>query len=79
MTDIDNASSRREFLSTGVRWAAFGGLGYFGVKEVIKKQELGDECLKLDVCQSCLEFDSGCELPKAASTRKRDHEDHNHG
>jgi len=76
--DID--TSRRNFLASSVRLAAFSGLGYFGVKEVIKKQKLGDECLKLDICISCIEFDSGCSLPKAEGTRSREENSkHKHG
>ncbi len=61
---------RREFLISGVRYLAFGGLGLFGAGQVMKGRRLGTNCIKLEICRDCIEY-SGCSKPKAEDARTK--------
>ncbi len=61
---------RRDFLISGFRYLAFGGLGVFGVGQVLKGRRLGANCIKLEICRDCIEF-SGCTKPKSEDARAK--------
>jgi len=62
---------RRDFLATGARLFAVGGMAAFAAAQAQKGQRLANDpnCIKLFTCSDCLELPNGCQLPKAQDFR----------
>lgn len=64
-------NGRREFLATGARLFAVGGMAAFATAQARKGDRLADDpnCIKLFTCSDCIELPNGCQLPKANTFR----------
>lgn len=70
-TKKPSAPNRRDFLNTGARVAAVGGIAAFAAFQEIKRQRLAGDpnCIKLETCSDCIELPNGCKLDKAEQFR----------
>ena len=62
---------RRDFLATGARLFAVGGMAAFAAAQAKKSDRLANDpnCIKLFTCSDCIELPNGCQLPKAQNFR----------
>jgi hypothetical protein len=73
MTQIEESKTgRRQFFIAVGRVFAVGGMVAYGVVQAIKARRLKNDpnCIRLYTCDQCVEFASGCKLPKAEEFRK---------
>jgi len=77
-SESDNQhKGRREFLATGARLFAVGGMAAFAAAQAKKGERLADDpnCIKLFTCSDCIELPNGCQLPKAQNFRAENTEE----
>ena len=64
---------RRGFFQAGVRVVALGGMAAYATWQVFKANRLKNDpnCIRLTTCNQCVEFATGCQLPKAENFRSQ--------
>ena len=70
--DPNPTTGRREFIASGARWVAIGGMATLAAAQAYKAQRLAGDpnCIRLNTCADCIEFSSGCQLLKAQAFRE---------
>lgn len=65
-------TDRREFIATGTRWIAIGGMATLATAQAYKSKRLAGDpnCIRLNTCADCIELSSGCRLTKALAFRQ---------
>jgi hypothetical protein len=71
--ETDQPQGRREFMATGVRWVAVGGMATLATAQAYKTRRLAGDpnCIRLNTCNDCIELSSGCQLTKAQAFRQK--------
>ena len=66
-------TTRRDLLTGGVRLLALGGMAAYATAQTLKARRLENDpnCIRLYTCDDCVEFASGCKLPKAYQFREQ--------
>ncbi len=66
-------ANRRQFFKAGARVVALGGMAAYGAWQTFKARRLKNDpnCIRLTTCNQCVEFATGCQLPKAENFRSQ--------
>tara|TARA_B100001971_G_scaffold207745_1_gene228377 strand:+ start:1178 stop:1420 length:243 start_codon:yes stop_codon:yes gene_type:complete len=66
-------ASRRQFFQAGARLVVLGGMSAYATWQAFKAHRLRNDpnCIRLYTCDECVEFASGCKLPKAENFRSQ--------
>lgn len=64
-------ANRRQFFQAGARVAALSGMAAYAAWQTFKARGLKNDpnCIRLYTCNQCVEFATGCQLPKAENFR----------